>query len=93
MTISDFSRDIESRTNRYVHLGVEDKMLPYLTILHISEVNAVDEFPAFILFTDGVNKMMLTQIQSIELDRDHYNIVCGDYDSMRTCVVVYFDSQ
>lgn len=65
MTIMDFKRDIASRTCRYASLGEEDKALPVLATLHISEVIAVEEFPAVILFTDGVNRMQLTQIQSI----------------------------
>lgn len=91
MTIRDFKRDISSRTCRYASLGEEDKMLPVQAVIHISEVIAVEEFPAVILFTDGVNMMKLTQIQSIELNEDHYSIVCGDSDELRTCVTVHFE--
>lgn len=91
MTINDFKRDIASRTCRYASLGEEDKALSVQATLHISEVIAVEEFPAVILFTDGVNRMQLTQIQSIELEGDHYNIICGDNDELRTCVTVHFD--
>lgn len=91
MTISDFKRDIESRPCRYASLGEEDKALPVQAALHITEVVAVEEFPAVILFTDGVNMMKLTQIQSIELDGNHYSIICGDTEDLRTCVSVHFE--
>lgn len=90
MTINDFKRDIALRTCRYASLGEEDKALPVKAVIHISEVIAVEEFPAVILFTDGVNMMRLSQIQSIELDGDHYSIVCGDSKELRTCVTVHF---
>ena len=91
MTINDFKRDIATRTCCYASLGDADKALPVQATLHISEVIAVEEFPAVILFTDGVNMMQLTQIQSIELEDGHYNIICGDNDDLRTCVTVHFD--
>ena len=91
MTINDFKRDIASRTCRYASLGEEDKALPVKAVIHISEVIADENFPAVILFTDGINMMQITQIQSIELCEDHYSIVCGDSDELRTCVTVHFD--
>ncbi len=90
MTVNDFKRDIESRTCCYASLGEKDKALPVKAIIHISEVIAVEEFPAVILFTDNGNMMQLTQIQSIERKGNHYNIVCGDKDELRTCVTVHF---
>ena len=91
MTINDFKRDIASRTCRYASLGEEDKALPVKAVIHISEVIADENFPAVILFTDGINMMQITQIQSIELCEDHYSFVCGDSDELRTCVTVHFD--
>lgn len=91
MTIHDFKRDIQSRRCRYASLGEADKALPVQATIHISEVIAEEEFPAIILFADGVNVMKLTQIQSIKLEGDHYNITCGVNDDLRTCITVHFD--
>lgn len=91
MTIRDFKRDIESRTCRYASLGEEDRALPVQATLHISDVIAVGEYPAVILFTDGGNMMQLNQVQSIERVGDHYEIICGETDDLRTCVTVHFD--
>lgn len=90
MTIQDFKRDIKSRICRYASLGEADKALPVQAVIHISEVIADEQYPAIIFFTDGINIMSLSQIQSIELEDDHYNIVCGSNDALRTCVVVHF---
>lgn len=90
MTIRDFKRDIQTRTCCYASIGDEDKALPAKAVIHISEVIADENFPAVILFTDGINMMQITQIQSIELAGDHYNIICGDSDELRTCVTVHF---
>lgn len=92
MTVREFQRDVQSRACCYASIGEADKALPAKATLHISEVIAADEFPAVILFTDGINMMKLSQIQSIELKDDHYNIVCGATDALRTCVTVHFES-
>lgn len=92
MKIGDFKRDIKTRNCLYASLGEEDKALPVKATIHISEMTVVEEFPAVILFTDGVNMMELTQIQSIELEGDHYSIICGDNDDLRTCVSVHFEN-
>lgn len=92
MTILDFKRDIQTRTCCYASIGEEDKALPVKAVIHISAVIADENFPAVILFTDGINMMQISQIQSIELDKDHYNIICGDSDDLRTCVTVHFSS-
>lgn len=91
MTIREFQRDLASRKNRYATLGEADKALPVQTMIHISEVIAANDYPAVILFTDGINMMRLSQIQSIDLEGSHYNIICGLRDDLRTCVTVHFD--
>lgn len=90
MTIREFQRDVQSRTCCYASIGEADKALPAKATIHISEVTVAEEFPAVILFIDGVNMMKLTQIQSIELKGDHYDIICGATDGLRTCVTVHF---
>lgn len=92
MTVTEFKRDIESRTSRYASLGEADKALPVQAVIHISNVVAVDEHPAVIFFSDGINAMMLSQIQSIDLFPHCYRIVCGANDELRTCVTVHFDT-
>ena len=90
MTIEEFQKDIQTRVCRYASLGEADKDLPVHAIIHISDVGSVATYPGIIWFSDGVNIMTLSQIQSIELEGDHYNIVCGVYEAMRACVVVHF---
>lgn len=93
MNINEFKRDIQTRSCCYARIGEEDKALPVKATIHISEVIAEEHFPAVILFSDGVNMMQLTQIQSIDLEGDHYNIICGVSDELRTCVTVHFDCE
>lgn len=92
MTIREFVRDVQSRTCCYASIGEADKALPAKAVIHISEVIAREEFPAVILFTDGINMMKLSQIQSIDFEDDHYNIICGESDDLRTCVTIRFEN-
>lgn len=92
MTLSEFKRDISTRRCCHTSLINNDKTLPIEAVMHISEVIVEEEYPAVILFADGVNKIQLTQIQSIDLHDGCYSIVCGDANYNRIIVTVFFES-
>lgn len=94
VSVSEFKRAVPLLKWSHASLGEEDKLFPVKSIIHISEVAVVDTFPAVIRFTDGINVMQLSQIQSIELaDWGCYKIVCGNYEENRITILAFYEPE